>query len=161
MTTVLVSIVVFLALFVAIPIWLTRRRNNRAEAKGRPMTDEVKGAGHGFRAAGTVVHFLARWRVFTLPAVALLGIVGIFGAFRVGRVVLALRRRSNRAGRGDDQREQHPRRASDRSIAHARMIVDVGRAWCYGRFELTTDPCVSCRRPTSTSTRSTPSDSMR
>jgi predicted RND superfamily exporter protein len=50
---------------------------------GRPTTDEVRGAGHGFRAAGSLVHFLARWRVFTLPAVALLALFGLVGASRV------------------------------------------------------------------------------
>jgi predicted RND superfamily exporter protein len=47
------------------------------------LTDEVKGSGHGFKAAGSVVHFLARWRVLTLPAVAVLAVVGLIGAFQV------------------------------------------------------------------------------
>ena len=76
---------IFLALFLYLPFRLTRRRNRRAAEAGRPMTDAVKGAGHGFRAAGTVVHFLARWRVFTLPAVAILAILGIIGASQVER----------------------------------------------------------------------------
>jgi predicted RND superfamily exporter protein len=74
---------VFLGLFIYLPFRLTVRRNRQAADAGRPMTDVVKGAGHGFRAAGTVVHFLARWRVFTLPAVAVLAILGIVGAFQV------------------------------------------------------------------------------
>lgn len=75
----------YLALFIYVPFRLTRRRNQRASEAGRPLTDEIKGAGHGFRAAGTVVHFLARWRVFTLPAVAILAILGIIGASQVER----------------------------------------------------------------------------
>ncbi|HSG79565.1 MAG TPA: MMPL family transporter, partial [Acidimicrobiia bacterium] len=80
-----IAFVVFLGLFVYLPYRLTRRRNRRAAEAGRPLTDEVKGAGHGFRAAGTVVHFLARWRVFTLPAVAGLAILGLVGASQVER----------------------------------------------------------------------------
>ena len=76
---------IFLGLFLYLPFRLTRRRNQRAAGAGRPLTDEVKGAGHGFRAAGTIVHFLARWRVFTLPAVAILAILGIIGASQVER----------------------------------------------------------------------------
>jgi predicted RND superfamily exporter protein len=78
-----IALLVFLGLFLLTPMWLTRRRNARASAKGRPMTDEVKGAGHGFKAAGTAVHFLARWRVFTLPAVAILAVLGLYGASQV------------------------------------------------------------------------------
>jgi predicted RND superfamily exporter protein len=78
-----IALLIFLGLFLLVPMWLTRRRNERAAEKGRPVTDEVKGAGHGFTAAGTVVHFLARWRVFTLPAVAILGVLGLYGAFQV------------------------------------------------------------------------------
>ncbi len=75
--------VVFLLLFVALPYALTRARNRRAAEAGKPLTEAVKGAGHGFRAAGTVVHFLARWRVVTVPVVVALAIVGVLGAFRV------------------------------------------------------------------------------
>ena len=77
------ALVLFLGLFVVLPIFLTKRRNARAVEKGRTVTDEVKGAGHGFKAAGSVVHFLARWRVFTLPAVAVLAVLGLYGATQV------------------------------------------------------------------------------
>ncbi len=80
-----VAYLVFLALFLYVPYLLTRRRNRRALKAGRPLTDEVKGAGHGFRAAGTVVHFLARWRVFTIPVVAALAVLGLIGASQVER----------------------------------------------------------------------------
>jgi predicted RND superfamily exporter protein len=75
----------FLLLFIYVPYLLTRRRNRRAAEAGRPLTDEVKGAGHGFSAAGTTVHFLARWRVFTIPAVAVLAVIALWGASRVER----------------------------------------------------------------------------
>ncbi|MGI9584254.1 MAG: efflux RND transporter permease subunit, partial [Acidimicrobiia bacterium] len=78
-----VALLVFLGLFVAIPVWLTKRRNARAAATGKDTTDEILGAGHGFTAAGSAVHFLARWRVFTLPAVAILGVIGLYGATQV------------------------------------------------------------------------------
>ncbi len=74
---------VFLALFLCVPFVITRRRNRRAAEARRPLTDEVRGAGHGFVAAGTLVHFLARWRVFTLPVVAVLALLGWVGATRV------------------------------------------------------------------------------
>ena len=47
------------------------------------MTDELKGVGHGLRSAGYVVHFLARWRVVTIPVVVVLAIVGVVGALQV------------------------------------------------------------------------------
>jgi predicted RND superfamily exporter protein len=74
---------VFVLLFIYLPYRLTRRRNARAVAKGRPMSDQVKGAGHGLRSAGTIVHFLARWRVITIPIVGLLAAVGVWAAFQV------------------------------------------------------------------------------
>jgi predicted RND superfamily exporter protein len=74
---------VFGLLFIYLPYLLTRRRNARAEAKGRPMSDEVKGAGHGMRSAGTIVHFLARWRVITMPVVGVLAVAGVWAAFQV------------------------------------------------------------------------------
>ena len=36
----------------------------------------IKGAGHGFKAAGDVVHFTARWRVVTIPVTIALAILG-------------------------------------------------------------------------------------
>jgi predicted RND superfamily exporter protein len=74
---------IFLLLFLYVPFLFTRRRNRRAAEAERPLTDGVRGAGHGFPAAGSLVHFLARWRVFTLPAVAILAVLGLVGATRV------------------------------------------------------------------------------
>jgi predicted RND superfamily exporter protein len=36
----------------------------------------IKGAGHGFKAAGDLVHFLARWRVITIPVTIVLAVMG-------------------------------------------------------------------------------------
>jgi len=77
--------IVFLALFAYLPYRLTRRRNRRAAESGRPLTDEVKGAGHGFSAAGTTVHFVARWRVFAIPLVVVVAVVALIGASKVER----------------------------------------------------------------------------
>lgn len=76
-------LVVLLGVLLWLPFLLTRRRNRRAAAAGVPLTEEVKGAGHGFAAAGSVVHFLARWRVFTLPVVAALAVAGVWAFFQV------------------------------------------------------------------------------
>jgi predicted RND superfamily exporter protein len=75
---------VYLLLAVYLPLRWTARRNRRAAASGeREMTEQIRGAGHGFRAAGSVVHFLARWRVVTLPAVGIIAVVGVVAAFQV------------------------------------------------------------------------------
>jgi uncharacterized protein len=71
-----VTLVVFLGLFLALPIRQTRRVYAKAAAAGRPTGTVIKGAGHGFKAAGDVVHFLARWRVFTIPVTVALAILG-------------------------------------------------------------------------------------
>lgn len=76
-------LVVFATLFVALPHRITRRRYAKAAAAGRPTGLEIKGAGHGFKAAGDVVHFLARWRVFTLPMTVALAVLGIIGFTQV------------------------------------------------------------------------------
>jgi len=78
-----IFLVVLVGLLFGLPYWVTVRRNRRAAAAGKPLTDEVKGAGHGFTAAGSVVHFLARWRVFTVPVVAVLAIAGGWAYFQV------------------------------------------------------------------------------
>lgn len=77
--------IVFIALFVYLPYRATLRRNRKALAAGRLLIDDVRGAGHGFRAAGSVVHFLARWRVITLPVIAVVAIIGAVLFTRVDR----------------------------------------------------------------------------
>jgi len=76
-------VVVLLGLLLAVPYRLTRRRNRKAADAGLQVTTEVQGAGHGFVAAGSIVHFLARWRVVTVPVVVLLAVVGGWAAFQV------------------------------------------------------------------------------
>lgn len=74
---------IFALLFIYLPFRWTRRRNRRAAAAGQPVIDEVKGVGHGLRSAGFVVHFLARWRVVTIPVVVVLAIIGVVAALQV------------------------------------------------------------------------------
>ncbi len=76
---------IFVGLFMYLPYRLTKRRNEKAVAAGRLLIDDVRGAGHGFRAAGSVVHFLARWRVVTLPIVAIVAVIGVALFFQVER----------------------------------------------------------------------------
>ncbi|MGI9623968.1 MAG: efflux RND transporter permease subunit [Acidimicrobiales bacterium] len=68
--------ILFLPFFVYLPMRWTRRIYRRAAEAGRPTGDVIKGAGHGFKAAGDLVHFLARWRVITIPVTFALAIVG-------------------------------------------------------------------------------------
>lgn len=72
-----VLFLIFLGLFVAFPYRWTKRRNERVLANDALLADEIRGAGHGLTAAGSVVHFMARWRVVTLPAVAVIAIIGV------------------------------------------------------------------------------------
>ncbi len=74
---------IFALLFIYLPFRRTRRRNSRAAAAGKAVSDEVRGVGHGLRSAGYVVHFLARWRVVTIPVAVFLAIVGVVGALQV------------------------------------------------------------------------------
>ncbi|MDH3731588.1 MAG: hypothetical protein OES13_10795, partial [Acidimicrobiia bacterium] len=79
----LVALAVFVPLFLYLPIRLTRRIYAKAAAAGRPTGIVIKGAGHGFRAAGDVVHFLARWRVVTIPVTIALAVLGAIGFTQV------------------------------------------------------------------------------
>ncbi len=72
--------IVFLLLFVALPFWMTRRSYAKSAAAGKPVDDSVRGVGQGLVGAGAIVHFLARWRVVTLPVTFVLAILG-FVAF--------------------------------------------------------------------------------
>ncbi len=78
-----VGLVVYAGLFIYLPFRWSRRRNRRAAAKGAAVSDEVKGGGHGLHFAGYVVHFLARWRVVTIPVVVVLAVLGVWGALQV------------------------------------------------------------------------------
>ncbi len=78
-----VALLIFSGLFIYLPFRMTRRRNARAKAKGVAVSDEVKGVGHGLHFAGYIVHFLARWRVVTIPIVVLFAVMGVWGASQV------------------------------------------------------------------------------
>jgi predicted RND superfamily exporter protein len=78
-----VALVVFLPLFIYLPIRLTRRNYAKAAAAGRPTGIVIKGAGHGFKAAGNLVHFSARWRVVTIPVTVVLAVMGAFAFTQV------------------------------------------------------------------------------
>lgn len=77
------TLVLFVGVFVTVPAWLTRHRNRRAATKGRALVDGHNGHAHGLRPAGTVVHFLAKWRVVTIPIVVAIGIAGFLIASTV------------------------------------------------------------------------------
>lgn len=77
------ALAAFVPLFLYLPIRLTRRVYAKAAAAGRPTGMVIKGAGHGFRAAGDVVHFLARWRVVTIPITMALAVLGAIGFTQV------------------------------------------------------------------------------
>ena len=79
-----IALVVFVPLFIYLPIRLTRRTYAKAVAAGRPTGTVIKGAGHGFKAAGDVVHFLARWRVVTIPVTVALAVMGAVAFTQVG-----------------------------------------------------------------------------
>ncbi|MGI9594617.1 MAG: efflux RND transporter permease subunit [Acidimicrobiales bacterium] len=79
----LVALAIFVPLFVYLPIRMTRRVYAKAAAQGRATGVVIKGAGHGFKAAGDVVHFLARWRVVTIPVTIALAVLGAVGFTQV------------------------------------------------------------------------------
>ncbi len=79
-----VALIVFVPLFIFLPIRVTRRSYAKAVAAGRPTGVVIKGAGHGFKAAGDVVHFLARWRVITIPVTVGLAVMGAIAFTQVG-----------------------------------------------------------------------------
>ena len=78
-----VALVVYAPLFIYVPFRWSRRRNRRAADKGVAVSDKVKGVGHGLPFAGFMVHFLARWRVVTIPVVVVLAVLGVWGALQV------------------------------------------------------------------------------
>jgi predicted RND superfamily exporter protein len=77
------ALVVFLALFIVVPIPLARLRNRRAAAAGRPLVEGHTGSAHGLATAGTVVRFLAKWRMITIPVVVVLGVLGFMRASNI------------------------------------------------------------------------------
>ena len=79
--TALVFVLIPLAVY--IPYRLVARRNRRAAESGRELAADTHSGGHGMRAAGTVVHFLARWRVVTVPMTVILAGLGLYGYTQV------------------------------------------------------------------------------
>ena len=77
------ALLVFVSFFVLVPALVTRWRNRRAAERGRALVDGHGGHGHGLRPAGTVVHFLAKWRIVTIPVVVLIGVLGFVQASTV------------------------------------------------------------------------------
>ena len=75
-------VVVLLALVVG-PALLTRWRNNRAARNGKMTQAQQRGAAHGLPAAGTFVHFLAKWRWVTVPVALVFGAVALMAALQV------------------------------------------------------------------------------
>jgi predicted RND superfamily exporter protein len=73
----------FIPLGVYLPYRLTARRNRRAAAAGRELVTGVSIRGHGMRSAGSVVHFLARWRIVTVPVTIILAGMGLYGYTQV------------------------------------------------------------------------------
>jgi predicted RND superfamily exporter protein len=74
---------VFIVLCVGLPGFVTRRRNRRAAERGRALVHGHVGSAHGLEPAGTVVHFLAKWRVVTIPVVIVIGLLGFMQATKV------------------------------------------------------------------------------
>ncbi len=75
--------ILFLLLFVGLPYWMTRRSYAKSEAAGNATDDSVRGVGKGIVGAGAIVHFLARWRVVTLPITFVLAILGFIAFTQV------------------------------------------------------------------------------
>lgn len=62
-----------MALLVALPTWLTGRRNRKAVAKGRVVDGRVRGAAHGLKSVGTLVRGVAARRLVTIPVLVAVG----------------------------------------------------------------------------------------
>ncbi len=77
------TLVTFVILLVAIPALLSRRRNRRAAARGATLVHGHTGAAHGLKGAGEAVHFLAKWRIVTIPVVVLISAIAFVQATSV------------------------------------------------------------------------------
>jgi len=77
------AFVVVLVALLVLPAILTRWRNRRATAIGRPIQTGHRGAAHGLPAAGAVVSFLARWRWITVSIALAVGAVAFMTALQV------------------------------------------------------------------------------
>ncbi|MGB5167255.1 MAG: MMPL family transporter [Acidimicrobiia bacterium] len=79
----IVALVVVLLALVVGPALLTRWRNNRAARSGKMTQVQRRGAAHGLPAAGTFVHFLAKWRWVTVPVALVFGAIALMAALQV------------------------------------------------------------------------------
>jgi predicted RND superfamily exporter protein len=79
----LALLIVFIPLFIVVPYRVTRRRNHAAAERGVPADVTVRTGGRGVRAAGSAVHFMARWRVVTVPLVLVAAGAGFWAATNV------------------------------------------------------------------------------
>jgi len=77
------ALVTFVVLLIAVPALLTRRRNRRATERGAILVHGHTGAAHGLKPVGGIVHFLAKWRIVTIPVVILIAILGFVRATSV------------------------------------------------------------------------------
>ncbi len=76
-------IFVFIPFAVIAPYRWVARRNRGAAASGRKLATTPHVGSHGMRSAGAVVHFLARWRVVTVPVTLVLAGLGVYGYTQV------------------------------------------------------------------------------
>jgi predicted RND superfamily exporter protein len=77
------ALLFFVLLLVALPALLSRRRNRRAAARGAELVHGHTGAAHGLKSVGETVHFLAKWRVVTIPVVLFISAIGFMQATSV------------------------------------------------------------------------------
>ena len=77
------AIALVYGLLIALPVWATRRRNRKAVAAQREVSDEVKGSAHGLRSAGSLVRGLAASRAIAIPVVLIIGAFGLMAALNV------------------------------------------------------------------------------
>ncbi len=77
------AFVVVLVALLIVPAILTRWRNRRATASGRPVQTGHRGAAHGLSGAGAFVSFLARWRWITVTIALAVGAVALMTALQV------------------------------------------------------------------------------
>ena len=77
------AFVAIVLIAIAGPALLTRSRNRRAVRRGREVRPPHRGAAHGLRLAGTLVHGLAKHRFVTIPVVFVIGLGGLWTAFQV------------------------------------------------------------------------------
>jgi len=77
------ALLVFTLLLVALPALVSRRRNRRAAARGAALVHGHTGVAQGLRPVGDTVHFLAKWRVVTIPLVLFISAIAFVQATSV------------------------------------------------------------------------------